>query len=45
MKIGQTPFYNTHNIKIPIPPVNLLRADLETVDRIKNRFIYYPQSY
>ncbi|MGB9437455.1 MAG: ribonuclease H-like domain-containing protein, partial [Desulfobacterales bacterium] len=45
MKIGQTPFYNTHNIEIPIPPVNLLRADLETVDRIKNRFIYYPQSY
>ena len=44
MKIGQTPFYNTHNIEIPIPPVNLLRADLETVDRIKNRFIY-PENY
>ena len=44
MKIGQTPFNNTHNIEIPIPPVKLLRADLETVDRIKNRFIY-PESY
>jgi len=44
MKIGQTPFYNTHNIEIPIPPVNQLKADLETVDRIKNRFIY-PESY
>ena len=44
MKIGQTPFFTTHNIEIPIPPVNLLRADLETVDRIKNRFIY-PESY
>jgi uncharacterized protein len=40
MKILQTPFYNTHNIGVPIPPVNLLRADLETVDRIKNRLIY-----
>ncbi len=41
MKIGQTPFYNTHLIEAPISPANPFRADLATVDRIKNSSQYW----
>jgi len=40
MKLKDTPFYETHLIEESTPPVNPLSADLATVDRIKNRFIY-----
>jgi len=40
MKLGQTPFYNTHLIEAPISPGNPFSADLATVDKIKNGFIY-----
>ena len=40
MKLGQTPFYNTHLIEEPTLPVNPYRVDLATVDKIKNGFIY-----
>ena len=40
MKLGQTPFYETHLIEAPISTVNPYSADLATVDRIKNGFIY-----
>ena len=41
MKLGQTPFYNTHLVEAPIPPANLFRVDLATVDRIKNNSQYW----
>ena len=41
MKIGQTPFYNTHLIEEPTLPVNPYSADLATVDRIKNSSQYW----
>jgi len=44
LKLKQTPFYRTRLIEEPISPANLFRADLETVDRIKNRFIYPERS-
>jgi hypothetical protein len=40
MKLKDTPFYETHLIEEPTPPVNPYTADLATVDRIKNGFIY-----
>jgi hypothetical protein len=43
-KLKQTPFLDNLLIEESTPPVNPFRADLETVDRIKNRFIY-PESY
>jgi uncharacterized protein YprB with RNaseH-like and TPR domain len=36
MKLKETPFYDTHLIEDPILPENPFRADLTTVDRIKN---------
>ena len=36
MKLRQTPFYDTHLIEEPTLPGNPFRADLATVDRIKN---------
>ena len=36
MKLKETPFYETHLIEESTPPVNPFRADLATVDRIKN---------
>ena len=36
MKLRQTPFYDTHLIEDPILPENPFRAELATVDRIKN---------
>jgi hypothetical protein len=36
MKLKDTPFYDTHLIEDPILPGNPFRADLETVDRIRN---------
>jgi len=41
MKLGQTPFYNTHLIEELTPPVNPCNADLATVDRIKNGSQYW----
>jgi uncharacterized protein YprB with RNaseH-like and TPR domain len=40
MKLKDTPFYETHLIEEPTLPLNPYSADLATVDRIKNRFIY-----
>jgi hypothetical protein len=40
MKLKDTPFYDTHFIEDPTLPVNPFRVDMETVDKIKNRFIY-----
>jgi uncharacterized protein YprB with RNaseH-like and TPR domain len=40
MKLKDTPFYETHLIEEPSPPVNPLRVDMETVDKIKYRFFY-----
>ena len=40
MKLKDTPFYETHMIEDPTPPVNPFRADLATVDKIKNGYIY-----
>jgi len=40
LKLKETPFYESHFIEEPTPPVNPLRVDMETVDKIKNRFIY-----
>jgi hypothetical protein len=41
MKLKETPFYDTHFIEDPILPVNPYRADLATVDRIKNSLQYW----
>ena len=40
IKLRQTPFYNTHLVEEPTLPGNPFRADLVTVDKIKNGFIY-----
>jgi hypothetical protein len=40
MKLKETPFYDTHFIEDPTLPANPFRADLATIDKIKNRFIY-----
>ena len=40
MKLKDTPFYETHLIEESLLPANPLRVDMETVDKIKNRFIY-----
>ena len=40
MRLKDTPFYKTHLIEESSPPVNPYRVDMETVDRIKNGFIY-----
>jgi uncharacterized protein YprB with RNaseH-like and TPR domain len=41
MKLQQTPFYDTHFIEDPTLPVNPFRADLATVDKIKNSSQYW----
>ena len=41
MKLKETPFYETHLIGDPTPPVNPFSADLATVDRIKNSSQYW----
>jgi uncharacterized protein YprB with RNaseH-like and TPR domain len=41
MKIGQTPFSDTHLIEDPILPVSPYNADLETVYKIKNSSQYW----
>jgi uncharacterized protein YprB with RNaseH-like and TPR domain len=41
MKLKDTPFYDTHFIEDPTLPVNLFRADLATVDKIKNSSQYW----
>ena len=41
MKLKDTPFYKTHLIEDPTPPVNPCSADLATVDRIKNSSNYW----
>ena len=41
MKLKDTPFYQIHLIENPILPANPFRADLETVDRIKNSSQYW----
>jgi 3-hydroxymyristoyl/3-hydroxydecanoyl-(acyl carrier protein) dehydratase len=41
MKLKETPFYKTHFIEDPILPGNPFRADLATVDRIKNSSQYW----
>ena len=41
MKLKDTPFYETHLIEEPTPPVNSFSADLATVDRIKNSSEYW----
>ena len=41
LKLRQTPFYETHLIEDPTPPVNPCSADLATVDRIKNSSQYW----
>ena len=41
MKLKDTPFYKTHLIEEPTPPVNPYIADLATVDRIKNSSQYW----
>jgi hypothetical protein len=41
MKLKDTPFYETHLIEEPTPPVNPYSADLVTVDRIKNSSQYW----
>jgi uncharacterized protein YprB with RNaseH-like and TPR domain len=41
MKLKDTPFYDTHFIEDPTLPVNPFRADLATVDRIKNSSQYW----
>ena len=40
IKLRQTPFYNAHLVEEPTLPGNPFRADLVTVDKIKNGFIY-----
>jgi hypothetical protein len=40
LKLKETPFYETHLIEESLLPANPLRVDMETVDKIKNRFIY-----
>jgi len=41
MKLKDTPFHETHLIDDPILPVNPFRADLATVDKIKNSSQYW----
>ena len=41
MKLKDTPFYETHLIADSPPPANPFRADLATVDRIKNSSQYW----
>lgn len=41
MKLRQTPFYETHLIEESTLPVNPFRADLSTVDKIKNSSQYW----
>ena len=41
MKLKDTPFYETHLIEDPTPPVNPFRVDLATVDKIKNSSQYW----
>ena len=41
MKLKDTPFYETHLIEEPTPPVNPYTADLATVDKIKNSSQYW----
>ena len=41
MKLKDTPFYKTHLIEEPTLPGNPFRADLATVDRIKNSSQYW----
>ena len=41
MKLKETPFYETHLIEESTPLVNPFRADLATVDRIKNSSQYW----
>ena len=41
MKLKDTPFYDTHLIEEPTLPGNPFRADLATVDRIKNSSQYW----
>jgi hypothetical protein len=41
MKLKDTPFYESHLIADSPPPVNPFRADLETVDRLKNSPQYW----
>jgi uncharacterized protein YprB with RNaseH-like and TPR domain len=41
MKLKDTPFYETHFIEDPTLPVNPFRADLATVDKIKNSSQYW----
>jgi uncharacterized protein YprB with RNaseH-like and TPR domain len=41
MKIKDTPFYDTHLITDSTPPVIPYRADLATIDRIKNSSQYW----
>jgi uncharacterized protein YprB with RNaseH-like and TPR domain len=41
LKLKDTPFYETHLIEEPTPPVNPYSADLATVDRIKNSSQYW----
>jgi uncharacterized protein YprB with RNaseH-like and TPR domain len=41
MKLKDTPFYETHFIEEPTLPINPFRADLATVDKIKNSSQYW----
>jgi uncharacterized protein YprB with RNaseH-like and TPR domain len=41
MKLKDTPFYGTHFIEEPTLPINPFRADLATVDKIKNSSQYW----
>jgi len=41
LKLRQTPFYDSHLIAETMPPANPFRADLATIDRIKNRSQFY----
>jgi len=41
LKLKDTPFYETHLIEDPILPENPFRADLVTVDKIKNSSQYW----
>jgi hypothetical protein len=41
MKLKDTPFYETHLIAESPPPGNPFRADLATVDRVKNSPQYW----
>jgi hypothetical protein len=40
-KLKDTPFYDTHLIEEPTPPVNPYSADLQTVDKIKRSSQYW----